>query len=137
MMGRKRVKQLRAAAQATENASGSRIDQVVEQIVEAPRLLRIAITLVFAFALTLALTPLVDRLYSENFFSTDTLWLPASVSTGLGVVMYVVGWRLIVGYAGTTPRPHRVILVYMGVGLACLLVNITLVTVGFFDALNG
>jgi hypothetical protein len=106
----------------------------VNWIIQLPRLTRIALAAVFALALTLVITPLVDEFYIANFYDVETREAPALFSTALGVVFYLLGWRLIIGFAGEAPAANRAVAWYLGVGaLACALVVILVV----FGAISG
>ena len=106
----------------------------VDWIIGLPRLTRIVLAAVFALALTLAITPLIDGIYIANFYDLNTLEAPALVSTALGVVFYLLGWRLIIGFAGDLPSASKAVLAYLSVGaLACILVVILVV----FGAISG
>jgi amino acid transporter len=117
----------KAAISATEPPASARI---VERIVHLRRVTRIGLAALFALALTLALTPIVDRLYIDNFFNPATRGLPAMISTALGLVFYVVGWRLIIGYVGETPPARRAIFWYAALGAAACAFVILLVIIG-------
>ncbi len=84
----------------------------------------------FALAVTLAITPIVDGVYLANFYSVDTRIVPSLISTALGIGFYVVGWRLIIGYAGETPAPRRAVLWYFCIGAAACAVVAVLVVIG-------
>ncbi len=106
----------------------------VDWIIGLPRLTRIVLAAVFALALTLAITPLVDGIYVANFYDVNTREAPALLSTSLGVIFYLLGWRLIIGFAGDTPVASKGVLAYLSVGaLACILVVILVV----FGAISG
>lgn len=108
--------------------------RIVERVVQLPRAARIALAALFALALTLVITPLVDNLYVERFYDPATVGLPALVSTALGIVFYLVGWRQIIGYAGETPAARSSVFWYVVVGAAaCALVIILVV----FGAISG
>jgi len=106
----------------------------VNWILQLPRLTRIILAALFALAVTLVITPLVDGIYLANFYDVDTREAPALFSTALGVVFYLVGWRLIIGFAGDVPRPNRLVVGYLGVGaVACVLVIVLFI----FGAISG
>ena len=71
--------------------------RLVGFIVRWPRLVRILTVALFALAVTLALSPLVDYIYDRYFFSMETRVVPSLVSSGFGLVMYLLGWWLMVG----------------------------------------
>ena len=108
--------------------------RLVKWIVELPRLTRIVLALVFALAVTLAITPLVDAFYLDHFFDVNTRMAPSLVSTALGVAFYILGWRLMIGYVGENPPPRPALLWYFGVGAGCCLLVAILVV---FGAITG
>lgn len=116
---------MKKAATAAPPPASARL---IEWIVGLPRLTRIALAALFALAVTLAVTPLIDGIYLDRFYSADTRMIPAIISTTLGLLYYFLGWRLIVGFVGETPPPRRTILWYVCGGvLACGVVALLLV----------
>lgn len=106
----------------------------VDWVLGLPRLTRIVLAALFALAVTLVITPLVDGIYIMNFYDVDTREAPALFSTALGIVFYILGWRLMIGFAGDVPRPNRLVLGYLGVGVvACVLVIVLVL----FGAISG
>jgi hypothetical protein len=110
------------------------VNAVLHRVVALPRWVRIALALIFAVSLTLLVTPVVDSIYMARFYSEGTLVLPSLISTAVGVVLYFVGWRLMVGFAGETPKPTMSLLVYFVVGTLICLTALVLVVSG---ALSG
>ena len=104
--------------------------RLVERIIRLPRLTRIILAAVFALALTLVITPLVDGFYIANFYDPSTREAPALFSTALGVVFYLLGWRLIIGFAGDVPPARRAVLGYLGVGIVACVLVVVLVILG-------
>lgn len=95
--------------------TGSRISQL-------PRLARIGLAALFALAITLALSPLIDLIYDRYFFSTQTLIVPALVTTACGLIMYLLGWWLMVGTVGEKPTIRPALVWYFGIGLLAVVV---------------
>ncbi len=116
----------KAAAAAPPPASA----RLIQRVVSLSRLVRIALAALFALAVTLTLTPLIDRIYTDNFYSAETRMYPAVISTTLGLAYYLLGWRLIIGFVGETPPPRRAVLWYFCVGIAACLVAALLLVVG-------
>jgi hypothetical protein len=108
----------------------SRTRQMIDRIIMMPRVARIILVGVFALAVTLVLTPLIDIIYADNFFSQETLIVPALISAGCGAVMYLFGWWLIVGTVGEHPVPRPIILWYCLVGVFAVVMVIFLVIRG-------
>lgn len=102
--------------------------QLIEYVLAWPRLVRIVLIAVFALAVTLALSPLVDYIYSENFFAVETVIVPSLVSAAFGLVMYMAGWWLMVGTVGEKPDARLATIIYLGLGILAVL------TVGFLVA---
>jgi hypothetical protein len=73
---------------------------LIEYVLGWPRLARIVLIAVFALAVTLSLTPLIDYIYSLYFFSTATVIVPSLISAVFGLIMYMIGWWLVVGTVG-------------------------------------
>ncbi|MBZ0291548.1 MAG: hypothetical protein K8L99_03180 [Anaerolineae bacterium] len=111
--------------------------RIVQRIVELPRLVRIVLVALLALMVTLALSPMVDELYFRLLFDSlavVSVWLarvlPSLVTASIGLVMYAVGWWLVVGTVGETPAPRLVVLWYFGVGLLALVVVVFLLIRG-------
>jgi hypothetical protein len=103
--------------------------RLVTAILKLPRIARIVISLLFALAVTLALSPIVDNIYLTYMFTPETVIVPALVSTAFGIVMYVLGWQLIIGTVGENPPARFIILWYVGIGvLAIFLVAVWMVS---------
>lgn len=101
-------------------------------VVELPRFARIVLCAVFALAVTVLLTPLVDQVYLENFFQPDTVMLPALLSAAVGIAVYAIGWRVFVGYVGERPRYTRALLIYFAFGVFVTVFALTLFILGLF-----
>jgi hypothetical protein len=104
--------------------------RLVAAILSVPRLLRMFLVGLFALAVTLSLSPLVDLIYTQYFFSMNTVIVPSLVSAGFGLIMYVLGWWLIVGTVGDQPIARIALLWYCGTGLLALVVVIVLIVRG-------
>jgi len=103
--------------------------QFIHRVLGLPRLARIGIAALFALAVTLTISPIVDTLYLSYLYTPETVIAPALVSTGFGLVMYFVGWQLIIGPVGEIPPARMMVLWYVGIGvLAIAIVVLWLVT---------
>ena len=100
----------------------NRESRLVVLIVRWPRLVRILVVALFALAVTLALSPLVDYIYDRYFFSMETRIVPALVTSGFGLLMYLLGWWLLVGTVGERPAARIALLWYIGTGLVAVVV---------------
>jgi hypothetical protein len=89
-----------------------------------PRWGRILIVAIISLAMTLFVFPQVDSIYIHYFYNENTLIFPAYISAGIGLLMYVIGWFLIVG--STAYKPHEqvssspALLWYIGLGVLAL-----------------
>ena len=104
--------------------------RVTRFIADLPRLIRVLMVGVFALAVTLSLSPFVDYVYDRYFFSLETVLLPALISSAFGLVMYMVGWWLIVGTVGEKPEARAAMLWYVGIGLVAVIVVAYLLVIG-------
>lgn len=95
--------------------------RMVGWVLGLPRLVRILIAAFFALATTFALREVVDEIYIEYFFSESTRILPSFVSAGFGLLMYVIGWQLIVGTIGEDRQAKMATVGYFVIGLFALL----------------
>jgi len=107
---------------------------LIRKILGLPRLLRIVIISIFALALTAVVFPAVDFAYMEHFFSESTKILPSFVSTGVGIIMYGVGWWLLVGMRGER-RPERIgVFFYVLAGILIIAFVVYLIINGYSTA---
>ena len=107
---------------------------LIRKILGLPRLLRIVIISIFALALTAVVFPAVDFAYMEHFFSENTKILPSFVSTGVGIIMYGVGWWLLVGMRGEQ-RPERIgVFFYVLAGILIIAFVVYLIINGYSTA---
>lgn len=104
-----------------------------ERVAHLPRLARILLAALFAVATTLLLTPIVDNIYMTYFFDFNTRVLPSLVSTGIGVLIYIAGWVLMIGYAGEAVRPRKATFWYFVLGCVVLAVVVLLLITGALD----
>lgn len=110
------------------SADGGRIvvripyaNYLVRKILGLSRILRIVITGIFSVALTAAVFPLIDEIYITRFFDERTRILPSFVAVAIGIIMYGVGWYLLIGTRGED-RPQRIaVLFYVLAGICVLL----------------
>jgi len=107
---------------------------LVRKILNWSRLLRIIIISIFGVAVTAAVFPLVDAVYINRFFDESTRILPSFVSVGIGIIMYGLGWWLLVGIRGEK-RPERIAaLIYVLVGILVILFVVVLLINGYSTA---
>lgn len=104
--------------------------RLIAGLLDLPRVARIGLCTIFAVAVTFALFPLVDYLYLRYLFTMETRVLPAIVSAGFGLLIYMLGWWLIVGIRGGKPPARLLILWYVGAGTAALIFVIILAVFG-------
>jgi hypothetical protein len=107
---------------------------LAERVLRLPRALRVLIAGVFALLTTLLLTPIIDLIYVNNFFNPSTVILPALVACSIGLVVYVIGWRLIIGTVGETLMVRPATLIYLIAGVLALALVVILVVYGVVSA---
>jgi hypothetical protein len=100
-----------------------------------PRLGRIVLAAVFAIALTLVLTPIIDLAYLRFLYSPQTVMLPALVSVGFGLLMYTLGWWLVVSGADDGSPMYGAITWYALLGVATVVLALVLLIVGVVTSL--
>lgn len=99
-----------------------------------PRWGRILIVAIISLATTLAVFPQVDSIYIQYFFNENTRILPSYISAGIGMIMYLFGWFLLVG--STAYKPHEqvssspALLWYIGLGVLALVACTVLLLYG-------
>ncbi|MCL4255956.1 MAG: hypothetical protein KJ043_19520 [Anaerolineae bacterium] len=71
-----------------------------EQITHMNRLLRLLLVAIIAIITTLAVSPAIDAIYLQFFFTPETRIIPSLLAMSAGVTMYVIGWLYLVGSAG-------------------------------------
>jgi hypothetical protein len=107
---------------------------LVRKILGWSRLLRIVIVSLFGAALTAAVFPLIDGIYVTRFFDESTRILPSFVAVGIGIIMYGMGWWLLVGVRGEK-RPERIaVFIYVLVGILVILFVFILLINGYYTA---
>jgi hypothetical protein len=99
--------------------------RLAEYLLGLSRLPRILIVVTLALFATLALSPIVDEIYIRFFFSMETRAIPYLISMTFGLLMYLVGWQLLVGTVGERLEYRKIMLWYLAVaGLSVLLVGV-------------
>jgi hypothetical protein len=88
-----------------------------EQITNMNRLLRLLVVAIFAISTTLAVSPLVDSIYLQYFFTPETRILPSLIAMGAGLIMYAFGWLYLVGSSGQPILISRGLKWYVYIGL--------------------
>ena len=110
--------------------AASRLVWFGDRLSQLPRLVRILLVGLFALAVTLALSPLVDLIYDRYFFSAQTVIIPALVTATFGLLTYMLGWWLLVGTVGERPEARAVTVWYFGIGVLAVVVVVYLILTG-------
>lgn len=107
---------------------------LVRKILGWSRGIRIVLITLLSMGVTAAVFPLVDLIYIRGFFDENTRILPSFVTAGIGIIMYGLGWWLLVGIRGEQ-RPERIgILIYVFVGILAMLLVFILIITGYSTA---
>jgi hypothetical protein len=109
-VGRKRIKAEQISAKS-ESASV----RLVTWILNLPRVTRICLVAGIAVYVTLAVSSLVDEIYLRFFFDESTRIVPSFVSVSIGLVMYVIGWKWVIGTIGESPQVETKIMWYFAI----------------------
>ncbi len=124
-----------ASAEARPAQALKRPDRIVQRALNLPRAGRVLLAGLFGVATTLAFMPLVDGVYLAHLLAWQTPMLPALFSSGLGMAVYIAGWRLLVGTVGERPALGRATALYFWFGVLMCLFVLALVLYGL--ALNA
>jgi hypothetical protein len=100
------------------------LERIMVDLLEMPRVARWFVVAFFSLVVTFAVRPFIDTLYVRNFFDEGTVIAPALVAMGFGLLMYIMGYWLIVGWQGQQLSPRRAVLVYIGIGMLAFLIVI-------------
>lgn len=110
--------------------------RVVKIVLDLPRLIRIGISAVFAIATTMAIREVVDEIYLNYFFSESTRIIPSLVTAAVGLLMYVIGWQLIVGTLGEDRQAKVITAYYLLIGVfAMMLVVLWVVRLSIINSI--
>lgn len=102
------------------------------RIINLPRIVRIALVMAFSIGVTLFLVPVFYPI--ETLANPQTSTLPLVAAVGAGVIMYGIGWRLMIGYIGERPPVRPAVLLYCLAGVIILLLTLLLL---IFGAVTG
>lgn len=112
------------------------LTRLVRWILDRPRVIRILMVAFFALSVTLAVFPIIDSLYVRFMFDESTVILPSFVSAALGIIMYIFGWRLIIGTIGDRLPVRSAVFWYVVVGILAILLVIGLMLQGYSIAIT-
>lgn len=111
-------------------------DDMVRRLLRLPRLLRIMLVFLPTFAVTIVITPVIDALYLRYFFTPETRILPSLLTAGVALVMYMIGWVLIVGTTGEKPEERQAAVWYTIASILTILLAFMWLTYLFFTNLR-
>ncbi|NWG16605.1 MAG: hypothetical protein HXY41_08220 [Chloroflexi bacterium] len=107
--------------------------RLVRSILGLPRLARVIMVAVFALAVTFALSPMVDVVYLHYFYDDSTVIIPSLISAGAGLLMYMLGWVLIVGTVDEEIPARLAILWYGGLGSLAVILVLIMLMIGWVN----
>jgi hypothetical protein len=84
----------------------------------------------FAVAVTFAVNPVIDALYLRFMYTEATVSLPAIAAVIVGMVVYILGWVLVIGTVGEMPPVRPVILWYCLVGVVGVILVVVALLLG-------
>lgn len=124
-----------AAPAARQTLLSRWIDGMIRWAFKLSRIGRIFVCAVIALAAILSIRPLIDLIYLDYFYDPGTVIVPAWIATAVGIAVYAVGWRLVVGMAGETPQPGRAAAYYLVIGAGLVIYVVVLTVYGLFTAI--
>lgn len=77
---------------------------IVTRFLQLPRLVRVLLVALIALSWVAFIFSLVDRIYFDYFFDANTRAVPAYVTAGIGLAIYLFGWYWLVGTVGMKHR---------------------------------
>ncbi|HEX2622974.1 MAG TPA: hypothetical protein VHL11_22595 [Phototrophicaceae bacterium] len=92
-----------------ENDSESTLDSTLVSILRLPRVVRMVIIALPALAATIIFTPVVDSIYLQFFYTPETKIAPSLITSVVALLVYAIGWVLVVGTAGEKPQERQAI----------------------------
>ncbi len=99
--------------------------RLTERILRLPRLARIVIAALFAFAAVIV----VDRIFAPTYYS-DAATTSSVISVIVGMVVYSFGWWALIGFSGEERQPSPIIGLYVLLSILLLLITLALVLGG-------
>lgn len=111
------------------------VTRLVRGLLKLPRLVRIVLVAVFALAVTFALSPVIDAVYIRYFFDESTRILPSLAAAAAGLVMYALGWVVLIGTVGESPPERSLVLWYSLLVLLVLVLVIVMIAAGWISGL--
>ncbi|MFN8527032.1 MAG: hypothetical protein U0670_00265 [Anaerolineae bacterium] len=100
------------------------------RLLRLPRITRILLAAVFAFAAAL----MIDRLFAASYYDVDTAGSTFSISVIFGLISYVIGWWLLLGFGPEEAKPHRLLPYYVVISTIFLIIGLALLVVGLVTA---
>lgn len=95
------------------------------RILRLPRLARIVIAALFAFAAVIV----VDRIFAPTYY-TSAAQSSSTISVIVGVAVYSFGWWALIGFTGEERQPSPIIGLYVLLSVILLLITLALVLGG-------
>lgn len=128
--------------QPSTSTEPNAIQRTIQRILSWPRIARIVLVSLFTLATALLLQPIIDNIYLTYFFPWESQivtdfqrQIPSLITAGIALAVFVIGWWLLVGFAGTIPPSRMAVLVYFLVGIAILLFAIVQMVSGLVSVM--
>jgi hypothetical protein len=109
-------------------------EQFIEQLAALPRMVRIGLCVWVGIVVTGLVSSIVDYLYLNFLFDEATRILPSLVSAGIGILVYGMGWWLMVGARGIEVTVRRASIWYLLVGVLITVVLVAFAVSGYNSA---
>lgn len=120
--------------QQNRSSVTSRIDLWAGRLNRLPRLGRVVLSLLITVELVALVSLFVDRALIDHVLKGDIgAGVPAWIEVGIGVVLYAIGWWLLVGFEMDPERPWQAgtsAVLYVALGAAGLVLILILALYG-------
>ena len=98
------------------------LGRLTARILRFPRLIRIVIAAVFAFAAVVV----VDRIFTPTYY-TSAATTSSTISVIVGVAMYSIGWWALIGFSGEDRQAQPIVGLYVLISLLLVVMSLALV----------
>lgn len=116
-------------AQQNQISVASRIDQWAARLNRLSRMGRVVLSVLITLELVVLISLVIDKLLIDQVIEGDVdPMTPALIEAAIGIVFYVIGWALLVGFDSDAQKPWQAstpTVLYVaagGVGLVLLII---------------
>lgn len=99
-----------------------KLSPVFARVIRQPRLIKIVLVLI----VSVAVGSLADRLDPSSYYA-DTRTATFTLSVVAGVIAYIVGWAMLIGFSGEDRAERRGVGAYLIAGVTAVVIALLLV----------